>query len=110
MPTRIFFQNGEQVTVSESPDAVAQKLAGSGFAQLDRPWGDEAIYVNPASINYIEAQDERAPDIAALEAVPDAGPAPRAPAPGAPARGGGLGGPPQRGGQAPPPAGGTQFR
>jgi hypothetical protein len=85
MPTRIFFQNGEQVTVSESPDAVAQKLAGGGFAQLDRPWGDEAIYVNPSSINYIEAQDERSPDIAALEAVPDAAPA--SPPPGAPAPG-----------------------
>jgi len=75
MPTRIFFASGEQVTVSESPDAVAQKLAGGGFAQLERPWGDEAIYVNPSAINYIEAQDERAPDIAALEAVPDAPPA-----------------------------------
>ena len=75
MPTRIFFSNGEQVTVSESPDKVAQKLAAGGLAQLDRPWGDEAIYVNPSSINYIEAQDERAPDIAALEAVPDAPPA-----------------------------------
>jgi hypothetical protein len=72
MPTRIFFSNGEQVTVSDSPDVVAQKLAGSGLAQLERPWGDESIYVNPSSINYIEAQDERAPDIAALEAVPDA--------------------------------------
>lgn len=72
MPTRIFFANGEQVTVSDAPDAVAQKLAAGGFAQLDRPWGDESIYVNPSSINYIEAQDERAPDIAALEAVPDA--------------------------------------
>jgi hypothetical protein len=75
MPTRIFFQNGEQVTVSDSPDGVAEKLAAGGFARLDRPWGDESIYVNPSSINYIEAQDERAPDIAALEAVPDAGPA-----------------------------------
>jgi hypothetical protein len=73
MPTRIFFQNGEQVTVVDAPEMVAQKLSGGGFAQLDRPWGDESIYVNPASINYIEAQDERAPDIAALEAVPDAG-------------------------------------
>jgi hypothetical protein len=82
MPTRIFFQNGEQVTVSDSPDAVAQKLAGEGFAQLDRPWGDESIYVNPSSINYIEAQDERAPDIAALEAVPD--PVPASGAPGQP--------------------------
>jgi hypothetical protein len=81
MPTRIFFQNGEQVTVSEAPDAVAQKLAAGGFAQLDRPWGDEAIYVNPSSINYIEAQDERAPDIAALEAVPDAAPAAAPPQP-----------------------------
>src|SRR3954469_8938655 len=78
MPTRIFFASGEQVTVSESPDAVAQKLAGGGFAQLERPWGDEAIYVNPSAINYIEAQDERAPDIAALEAVPDTPPTPPA--------------------------------
>lgn len=77
MPTRIFFQNGEQVTVSDEPEAVASKLGGSGFAQLDRPWGDTSIYVNPASINYIESQDERAPDIEALEAVPDSGtPAP----------------------------------
>lgn len=80
MPTRIYFQNGEQVTVSDSPDTVAQKLAGGGLAQLERPWGDESIYVNPASINYIEAQDERSPDIAALEAVPD--PAPSAAPPG----------------------------
>jgi hypothetical protein len=79
MPTRIFFQNGEQVTVSDSPDQVAQKLASGGLAQLERPWGDESIYVNPSSINYIEAQDERAPDIDALQAVPDAGPAPAAP-------------------------------
>lgn len=93
MPTRIFFQNGEQVTVSDQPETVAEKLAGGGFARLDRPWGDESIYVNPSSINYIEAQDERAPDIAALEAVPDAGPA----APAQPA-----------GGQAPPAAPG-QF-
>ena len=85
MPTRIFFQNGEQVTVSDSPDTVAEKLAGTGFARLDRPWGDESIYVNPSSINYIEAQDERAPDIAALEAVPDPVPTqapPAGPAPG----------------------------
>jgi hypothetical protein len=83
MPTRIFFANGEQVTVSDSPDQVAQKLAGGAFAQLDRPWGDAPIYVSPTSINYIEAQDERAPDIAALEAVPDSGPAvaPAQPAP-----------------------------
>lgn len=80
MPTRIFFASGEQVTVTDTPDQVAQKLGASGFAQLDRPWGDAPIYVNPASINYIEAQDERAPDIAALEAVPDpAPPPPRAP-------------------------------
>ena len=81
MPTRIFFTNGEQVTVSDSPDAVAQKLAGAGLAQLERPWGDESIYVNPAAINYIEAQDERAPDIAALEAVSDSGPAAQQPPP-----------------------------
>ena len=90
MPTRIFFQNGEQVTVVDEPEAVASKLAGSGFAQLDRPWGDTSIYVNPASINYIEAQDERAPDIEALEAVPDSGGA--AAQPGQQA-GGGLGTP-----------------
>ena len=82
MPTRIFFANGEQVTVSPSPEEVAQKLGGAGFAQLERPWGDEAIYVNPSSINYIEAQDERAPDIAALEAVPDSPPPAAPPAPG----------------------------
>jgi hypothetical protein len=82
MPTRIFFQNGEQVTVSDRPETVAEKLAGGGFARLDRPWGDESIYVNPSSINYIEAQDERAPDIAALEAVPDSPPAAPPPAPG----------------------------
>jgi uncharacterized protein YlzI (FlbEa/FlbD family) len=89
MPTRIFFTNGEQVTVSDSPDAVAEKLAAGGLAPLDRPWGDESIYVNPSAINYIEAQDERAPDIAALEAVPD----PPAPGPGAP----------ETPGQVPPP-------
>jgi hypothetical protein len=81
MPTRIFFANGEQVTVSDAPETVAEKLAAGGFAQLDRPWGDESIYVNPTAINYIEAQDERAPDIAALEAVPDAPAAPAAPQP-----------------------------
>jgi hypothetical protein len=75
MPTRIFFANGEQVTVSDAPDAVAQKLAGGGLAELERPWGDAAIYVNPSAITYIESQDERAPDIAALEAVPDSPPA-----------------------------------
>src|SRR5881392_3018358 len=89
MPTRIFFQNGDQVTVSDAPEAVAEKLAASGFAQLDRPWGDESIYVNPSAINYIEAQDERAPDIQALEAVPDSAPAAAAPQPPAqPAPGG----------------------
>ncbi|HEX4719366.1 MAG TPA: hypothetical protein VH300_12600 [Thermoleophilaceae bacterium] len=110
MPTRIFFANGEQVTVSDSPDAVAEKLASGGFARLDRPWGDESIYVNPSSINYIEAQDERAPDIAALEAVPDSGPTP-APAPAIPGAGA-----PQMPGQVPPggpgqvpPAGPGQF-
>jgi len=75
MSTRIFFQNGEQVTVSDAPEVVAEKLATGGFARLDRPWGDESIYVNPSSINYIESQDERAPDIDALQAVPDPVPA-----------------------------------
>jgi hypothetical protein len=75
MPTRIFFSNGETVTVSDAPDQVASSLGGGGFAKLDRPWGDESIYVNPSNINYVEAQDERAPDIAALEAVPSPPPA-----------------------------------
>jgi hypothetical protein len=79
MPTRIFFSNGETVTVSDPPDQVAQALGGGGLAKLDRPWGDESIYVNPTSILYIEAQDERAPDIAALEAVSELTPAPAAP-------------------------------
>jgi hypothetical protein len=70
MPTRIFFSNGETVTVSDAPDQVAQALGGGGLAKLDRPWGDTSIYVNPSEILYIEAHDERAPDIAALEAVP----------------------------------------
>jgi hypothetical protein len=86
MPTRIFFSNGETVTVSDPPDRVAQALGTGGLAKLDRPWGDESIYVNPTSILYIEAQDERAPDIAALEAVSELTPgsapqaAPQAPA------------------------------
>jgi hypothetical protein len=85
MPTRIFFQNGEQVTVSDTPEAVAEKLAAGGFARLDRPWGDESIYVNPSSINYIESQDERAPDIDALQAVTEpVSAAPAADAPQAP--------------------------
>ncbi len=75
MPTRIFFANGETVTVSDAPEQVAAALGGGGLAKLDRPWGDESIYVNPANINYVEAQDERAPDIAALEAVPTSPPA-----------------------------------
>ena len=90
MPTRIFFASGETVTVSDQPDQVAQALSGGGFAKLERPWGDESIYVNPASINYLEAQDERAPDIAALEAVPD----PPAPGPSSVSQG-----PPQPPGQ-----------
>jgi hypothetical protein len=81
MPTRIFFSNGETVTVSDSPDGVAEALSVGGLARLDRPWGDESIYVNPVNINYIEAQDERAPDIAALEAVPDPSPSPLPPGP-----------------------------
>jgi hypothetical protein len=87
MPTRIFFSNGETVTVSATPEEVAGALGSGGLAKLDRPWGDESIYVNPTAILYIEAQDERAPDIAALEAVPESPPqaAPQAPGqPGAP--------------------------
>jgi hypothetical protein len=93
MPTRIFFQNGDQVTVSDAPEAVAEKLAAGGFARLDRPWGDESIYVNPAAINYIESQEERAPDIDALQAIAEPVP---------------TGGAPQAPGQVPPTAPG-QF-
>jgi hypothetical protein len=95
MPTRIFFSNGETVTVSDAPDQVASALGAGGLAKLDRPWGDESIYVNPASITYIEAQDERSPDIASLEAVPDP-PAMSTP-------------PQQAPGQVPPPAAPGQF-
>ena len=80
MPTRIFFSNGDQMTVSDEVDAVAQVLGQAGFAKLDRPWGDSAVYVNPAVVNYIEAQDERSPDIEAMQAAP-ATPPPPAPAP-----------------------------
>jgi len=79
MPTRIFFSNGEQMTVSDEVDAVAQALSGGSFARLDRPWGDSAVYVNPGAVNYIELQDERAPDIDAMQATPE--PGPPAPAP-----------------------------
>jgi hypothetical protein len=75
MPTRIFFSNGEQMTVSDDPEAVAQALGQGGFAKLDRPWGDSAVYVNPAVVNYIEIQDERSPDIEAMEATPPVPPA-----------------------------------
>ena len=61
MPTRIFFSNGDQMTVSDEVDAVAQVLGQGGFAKLDRPWGDSSVYVNPAVVNYIELQDERIP-------------------------------------------------
>jgi hypothetical protein len=77
MPTRIIFANGDSITVSDAIEAVAERLGGSGLAKLDRPWGDTSIYVNPAEILYIEAQDERSPDIEAMEAVdsPPAAPA-----------------------------------
>jgi hypothetical protein len=61
MPTRIFFSNGETVTVSDPPDQVAQALDSGGLAKLDRPWGDESIYVNPTSILYIEARTSERP-------------------------------------------------
>jgi hypothetical protein len=73
MPTRIFFSNGDQMTVSDEVDAVAKVLSQGGFAKLDRPWGDSSVYVNPGVVNYIESQDERAPDIEAMEATPAAG-------------------------------------
>jgi hypothetical protein len=69
MPTRIFFANGETVTVSDEIGSVAEKLGSAGLARLDRPWGDSFIFVNGSSVNYIEAEEERAPDIEALEAA-----------------------------------------
>ena len=80
MPTRIFFSNGDQMTVSDEVDAVAQVLGQGGFAKLDRPWGDSSVFVNPLTVNYVESQDERSPDIEAMEATPSAG----APAAGSP--------------------------
>jgi hypothetical protein len=74
MPTRIIFANGDTVTVSDAIETVAERLGAGGLAKLDRPWGDTSIYVNPSEILYIEAQDERNPDIEALEAVADASP------------------------------------
>ena len=56
------------------PESVAEALSGGKLAKLDRPWGDESIYVNPVNVNYLEAHDERAPDIMALEAVATAEP------------------------------------
>jgi hypothetical protein len=102
MPTKIFFANGETVTVSDEPSAVAQKLGAGGLAELERPWGDEAIYVNIASVNYIEAEAERAPDIEALEAQANS------PSPGAPAGASPTGGAP--GGPAPGTPGGPPIQ
>jgi hypothetical protein len=79
MPTRIFFSNGDQMTVSDEVDAVAQVLSQGGYAKLDRPWGDSSVYVNPGVVLYIESHDERAPDIEAMEAAPP--PPPAAPPP-----------------------------
>jgi hypothetical protein len=81
MPTRIFFSNGDQMTVSDEVDAVAQALGQSGYAKLDRPWGDSSVYVNPAVVLYIESQDERAPDIEAMQVSPAPAPPPGAPPP-----------------------------
>ena len=103
MPTKIFFANGETVTVSDEPSAVAQKLGAGGLAELERPWGDEAIYVNIAAINYIEAEAERAPDIEALEAQADT------PSPGAPV-GSPAGAPDPRSGLAPGTPGGPPIQ
>jgi hypothetical protein len=100
MPTRIFFANGETVTVVDEPGAVAQKLGAGGLAELERPWGDTSIYVNLGSINYIEAEAERAPDIEALEAQAE-NPSPGASA-GAP--------PPPAGGPAPGTPGGPPVQ
>lgn len=106
MPTKIFFANGETVTVSDEPSAVAQKLGAGGLAELDRPWGDEAIYVNLGAINYLEAEAERAPDIEALQAQADN------PSPGASGGGPGAAAPDPRsgGGLAPGTPGGPPIQ
>lgn len=68
MPTRIVMANGDHLSVSDSVDAVADQLNSGKLTRLERPWGDTAIYVNPSEIAYLEAQDERAAPLEALEA------------------------------------------
>ena len=75
MPTRIIFSNGDAVTVSDAIETVAERLGAGGLAKLDRPWGDTSIYVNSSEVLYVESQDERNPDIEALEAAGEPGPA-----------------------------------
>ena len=92
MPTRIVMANGDHVSVSDSVDAVAEQLNSGKLTRLERPWGDTAIYVNPSEIAYLEAQEERNPNIEAMEAT-------------APAAGGAPAGGPPAGGPPPPGAG-----
>ena len=100
MPTRIVMANGDHLSVSESVDAVAEQLNSGKLTRLERPWGDTAIYVNPAEVSYLEAQDERVDTLDALEAQQAAtggaaGPgAVGGPAGGAPPGGAHPGGPP----------------
>ena len=94
MPTRIVMANGDHLSVSDTVDAVAEQLNSGKLTRLDRPWGDTAIYVNPSEIAYLEAQDERAAPLDALEAQEAATGAVGGPAGGAPPGGAPSGGTP----------------
>ena len=87
MPTRIIFSNGDAVTVTDAIETVAERLGAGGLAKLDRPWGDTSIYVNSSEVLYIESQDERNPDIEALEAAGEPGLGAAVPPAGGPAPG-----------------------
>lgn len=102
MPTRIVMANGDQLSVSESVDAVAEQLNSGKLSRLERPWGDTAIYVNPAEVAYLEAQDDRVDTLDALEAQQAATEAAGGPAGGAGGGPGAVGGP---AGGAPHPGG-----
>ena len=92
MPTRIVLTNGEQVLVTPEIEQVAEAVARSGLARLERPWGDTPVYVNASAIAYMEAQQERASEIETLDQTAGAptpatqrpAPVPQGPHPGAP--------------------------
>jgi len=102
MPTRIVMANGDHLSVSESVDAVAEQLNSGKLSRLERPWGDTAIYVNPAEVGYLEPLEDRVDTLDALEAQEAATGAVGGPAGGAGAGPGAAGGP---AGGAPHPGG-----